>query len=89
MEIITQDKNDLLKRHEVTALLNSETNPGIEQVKSLLAEKFKVSSEHVAVKSLKNNYGTNKFKIEALIYHSPAEKEKTEPKVKTKKGASA
>jgi len=80
-------RNDLLKRREIQLAMSSENNPGLEQARKFLAEKLKHPEEHIAIKSLKNNFGTNEFLIEALAYDSKEDKERIEPKPKIKKKA--
>jgi len=87
MEIISEKKNNLLKRKEILAVITSESNPGFENSKRKIAEKFKTDVEKIAIKSLKNNFGTNDFIINAFIYESTQDKEYVEPKPKAKKTA--
>jgi ribosomal protein S24E len=84
MKIKTEFKNDLLNRREVVVLLDSESNPGFENVTKLLAEKFKSDVAHVVVKGIRNNYGSKEFVIESFIYDSAEHKHKTERKKKVK-----
>lgn len=87
MEIVNDVKNDLLKRKEITAFLESEKNPGIVSVVKEIAEKFKAQEEVVVIKSLKGKFGAHRFEIHAFIYDSVQDKEKIEPKKKEKKKA--
>jgi len=89
MDILNETKNELLKRREILVALESESNPGLENSKKSLAEKFKAEFDSIAVKHIKNNFGTNEFLIEAFIYESQADKEKIEPRIKPKKKAGA
>ena len=74
-----------MNRREVNVSLEHEFNPGFEKVSEMLAEKFKVERDAIAVKKLKSHFGSNKFLVEALIYDSLAHKESIEPKPKAKK----
>ena len=87
MELIKENRNELMKRREVEFSMQHNSNPGFEQVRTHIADNFKTKVENVAVKSLKNNFGANKFMIQAFIYDSLEHKERTEPKVKTKKSS--
>jgi ribosomal protein S24E len=89
MEIINETQNTLLKRKEVLASLPSESNPGLENTKKSLSEKFKAELDKIAIKHVKNNFGTNEFLVEAFIYESLEDKDRIEPKVKPKKKAGA
>ncbi len=80
-------RNELLKRREVKFAVESEKNPGFEFVVKEIAEKFKTSEENVAVKSLKNNFGSNNFLVEAFVYDSLDDKNKIEPGPKVKKSS--
>ncbi len=84
MKIFKDIKNDLLKRREVQFMIESDKNPGLEHVRSLLAEKLSLPHEHVVIKTLNNNFGANDFLIEAFIYDSQEDKLKIEPKQKVK-----
>lgn len=85
MEILNETQNNLLKRKEVNLKLNSASNPGFEESKKSVAEKFKAELDNIAVKRVINNFGTNEFFIEAFIYESLQDKERVEPKPKQKK----
>jgi ribosomal protein S24E len=87
MNIIKEDKNKLLKRNEITAVFEADSNPGLEKLQKDLSTHFKSESENIIVNKLVNNFGTNSFMVNALIYDSKEDKEKIEPKKKEKKGA--
>lgn len=87
MEIVKEHKNTLLKRKEVVFTLKSDANPGFENAKKAIGEKMKVADETIAVKYVKNNFGTHSFTVEAFVYDTKEDKEKIEPKPKAKKGA--
>jgi ribosomal protein S24E len=85
MEILSESRNELLKRTEVLASLESKGNPGIAGVAKLVAEKFKAAENQVAVKTVEGQFGTGMFLINAFVYDSEDIKNKTEPKKKEKK----
>jgi len=87
MDITKDFKNNLLKRRELKLAIESPSNPGFENTKKTISEKFKTEVDNIAVKSLINNFGTNEFMIEAFIYDSKDHKDKIEPKIKPKKKA--
>jgi ribosomal protein S24E len=89
MEILKENQNNLLKRKEVLISLPSNSNPGFENSKRHLSEKFKTQVDNIAIKSVKNNFGANEFLVEAFLYDSLVDKERIEPKPKEKKKAQA
>jgi ribosomal protein S24E len=86
MNIIKDFRNELLNRREVQLLFNAESNPGFEDTKKKLAEKFKANEENIVVNNVLSKFGSNSFFIEALLYDSKEHKEKIEPKKKKKNG---
>lgn len=89
MRIIKEIKNDLLKRKEIQFIVESEKNPGFEGSKKVLIEKIKTPEENIAIKFVKSKFGTHEFLIEAFAYNSKEDREKIEPKVKSKKKVEA
>lgn len=87
MEFIKDIRNDLLSRREVVYSLETATNPGFENAKKHIAEKLKKTEDSIVIKTVKNNYGSNQFLIEALVYDALADKERIEQKPKVKKKA--
>ncbi len=85
MEIMNEIRNELLKRTEVQFVIQSDSNPGFENSKKAVAEKFRVSEDNIAVKFVKSNFGTHDFFVEAFVYDSPKDKERIEQKKKEKK----
>lgn len=70
MEIKKNLRNELMKRHELTAELESEKNPGFEETKKMLAEKFSKPEEAIEVYGVKGSFGKKCFIIKANIYDS-------------------
>lgn len=89
MKLIQEKDNPLLKRKEIKFSLEEESNPGFEKTKTLIAEKMKASPETIAVKSIKNKFGTREFLINAFLYKTEQDKNSIEPKekIKAKTGA--
>ena len=85
MEFIKDTKNNLLKRREIQFVIETESNPGFANVQKVLIEKIKVPEENVAIKFVKNNFGSRKFLVEAFVYDSQSDKERVESKTKNKK----
>lgn len=89
VEMVLEDKkNGLLKRREVRFIVQAESNPGFENAKKMVAEKFNCSEDVIVVNGVKGKFGRDTFLIEALIYDSVEDKNKIEPKPKEKKGGS-
>jgi len=87
MQILKETKNDLFKRKELKIILPSEKTPSYAEVSKLLSEKFNSAEENIVVSKVKGRFGAKTFLIEASIYNSKEDKEKTERKPKEKKAA--
>ncbi|MBI2452107.1 hypothetical protein HYV50_03450 [Candidatus Pacearchaeota archaeon] len=85
MKVLKEIKNNLLRRKEITFVIESNSNPGFKNSKKSIVEKLKAPEENVVVKSVKNNFGTREFLIESFIYDSKVDKERIEPKFKKEK----
>jgi ribosomal protein S24E len=85
METIKNFRNDLLKRNEVKVVVTADKNPGLVNAVKMIAEQLKTKEENVVVKELKSKFGRDSFLIDAFVYDSKADREKTEPKKKEKK----
>ncbi|MEK6825840.1 MAG: hypothetical protein AABY00_03575 [Nanoarchaeota archaeon] len=86
-QTVKQIHNTLFKRKEIEYTIEADSNPGFAKATELVATELKVAPETVALKAVRGNFGTNTFLIEAFVYNSQADKEKTEPKKKVKKEA--
>jgi len=87
MQILKDIKNDLFKRREIKAILPGEKTPSYVEISKLLSEKFNSAEENIVVSKVKGRFGAKTFLIEASIYDSKEDKEKTERKPKEKKAA--
>ena len=85
MNIIKDFRNDLLKRREVKVVFNDSSNPGYEGALKKLCEGLKVLADVSVVKSLKGNYGSGNFSVDAFIYDSVEDKKRVEPLKREKK----
>lgn len=85
MNMIKDFRNNLLKRKEVLFSVEAVSNPGFQKIHEQCANHFKVEADKVVVKKIWSNFGSREFFIEAFIYDSVKDKEKTEPKLKPKK----
>ena len=84
MNIILDNKNALLKRREIKAIVEADSNPGFENSTSLIANQFKSKPENIVLKNVKSKFGRNTFLIDAYIYDSEEAKEAIETKIKNK-----
>jgi len=85
MNVISDFRNDLLKRKEVKLIIESQSNPGFQNSLGILAQHFKAKEETIAMKAVKSKFGRNTFLIDAFIYDSKEDKDNIEPKEKIKK----
>ena len=85
IKILDEKENPLFKRKEIMIIIEHNSNPTIEEARKLVSEKFSASAEAIAIKSVKGKFGRKTFKIEANIYNSAEDRDKTEPKPKAKK----
>ena len=84
MEIIKDFRNDLLKRKEVEVTIESDSNPGFDFSREKVSSEFGVAADVVAIKAVRGKFGSNEFLVEAFIYDSVDDMEKTEVKPKVK-----
>lgn len=77
--------NSLLHRHDVIAKKSYTSNPGYNVVKEDIAKHFNKTIDCVAVKSVKGNFGSSEFVIEARVYDSAEKLAEIEPKPRVKK----
>ena len=82
LKILEEKNNQLFRRKEIKASLESEITPSRIYILELLSKKFSVFPENIKIKGIKSNFGVKNFKIEANIYHSKEEKEAVELKKK-------
>ncbi|RMD66116.1 hypothetical protein D6817_04770 [Candidatus Pacearchaeota archaeon] len=87
MKILSDLRNELLKRREIVVSFVSESNPGFANSLKKIVGEFNVPEENVVVRSVRNNFGTREFVVEAFIYDSPQDKERIEPKKKKKESS--
>jgi len=83
MQIINNIRNDLLKRNEITYLVESEKNPSFDEMKKQVSEQVGKPEENIDVYNIKGSFGSKGFKINSNVYDSKEDLEKS--KMKTKK----
>jgi len=70
MDVKKNIRNDLMKRQEFVAELESEKNPNFSEVRKLIAEESGKPEENVDVRGVNGNFGKKVFTIDAYIYDS-------------------
>ena len=83
MQIIKNIRNELLKRNEITAVVNSEKNPSIEEVRKKISEETGKPEENIEVYNIKGSFGSRNFKVSSKIYDNKENLKKS--KIKEKK----
>ena len=76
MEIKNQIRNDMFKRQEVSLVLEAEKNPGFNECRKLISEKFSKPEENVDVYGIQGKFGKNTFLIKAYVYDSKEDLQK-------------
>jgi len=85
MKTIKEFRNDLLKRTELKLVIEAGKNPGFAEALKKVAQHFKANEENIVVREVKSKFGRDTFLIDAFIYDSVQDRERTEPKKKIKK----
>ena len=82
LNVVEEKNNNLFKRREIRATLDSEITPSRTEVLGLVSKKFSCPIENIKIKSIKGNFGTRSFTILANIYDSEKNKDMLELKKK-------
>lgn len=77
--------NKMLGRKEVVAEMKHASTPSMTEAQQHIAQETGVAPELVVVKSIRNQYGSRTFHVEAFAYDSPEHKTKFERAPKAKK----
>src|SRR3989344_1230753 len=85
MEITKEFRNDLLKRKEISLILEADKNPRFDEMKKQIAEHFKKHEDVIDVYNINGSFGSSEFKIDAYIYDSLDDLKKAERKTKKQK----
>ena len=70
MNIKKQIRNDMFKRQEVSLVLEADKNPGFDECRKLISEKFSKPEENVDVYSIRGSFGSSSFIVSAYVYDS-------------------
>ena len=89
MRVLSEFRNELFKRNEVSYNLDSEKNPSFDEVRKKISEKEKKPEENIDVDNIKGSFGSHTFKIKAYIYDSKELKDKAVQKTQKQRKAEA
>jgi len=70
MEVEKDTRNELFKRQELVAVMESDSNPSFADVRKEIAEKVGKAEDCVDVFDVQSNFGKKSFKIRANVYDS-------------------
>ena len=84
-EITKEKENPLFGRKEIQAYIEAQITPSKNEMINLIAQKFSTQPENISIKGIHGRFGSRNFLVNANIYSSKEEKEKTEPKSKKQK----
>jgi ribosomal protein S24E len=82
LNILEEIENALFDRKEVKATLESDITPKLTEATEELAKHFSVPAEAIKVRNILGSFGSQVFDIDAHIYKTKEDKEKTEVKTK-------
>jgi ribosomal protein S24E len=68
MKVLKDNKNVLLKRREISVVVEGEKNPGFVEAGKIVGEQFKANEENIMVENVKGKFGRDTFLINASIY---------------------
>ena len=76
MELINEFRNNLLKRTELRVEIRAESNPGFENARKIISEKFNSSDDRTVINNVLSKFGSKDFLIDAFIYDSVEDRKK-------------
>lgn len=89
LKIIQEKENPVFKRKGVTIEIHSNKVPSKEEVTELIAKKFSVEKNLIAIEKIQGKFGSYSILVSAKIYNSEQDKDKIEPKSKKGKKSEA
>lgn len=84
VKIIKEKENSLFGRKEISFNLFSEKTPTHKEALEHISKELSISEENIKIKKIAGKFGSKNFIIDANIYTSKEEKDKTEKKSKKK-----
>lgn len=85
MEFQKNIRNGLLKRQEVSLIVERDKNPSFDEMKKIISEESSNPEENIDVYNINGKFGRGTFLIKAYIYDFKEELEKIKELSKTKK----
>ncbi|HPD82093.1 MAG TPA: hypothetical protein PK357_03265 [Candidatus Pacearchaeota archaeon] len=84
LKIIKEEENPVFNRKEISFEIYSEITPTHKEILEHISKKLSIPEENVKVKKIAGKFGSKNFIIDANVYTSKEEKDKTEKKLKKK-----
>jgi len=85
MEQLKNIKNSLMKRHEVSYIVDAEKNPNFPEMAKLISSEMKKPEENINVYAIQGKFGRNTFLVKAYVYDSKKDYDEIKVLCKTKK----
>jgi len=85
MELKKDIKNTLMKRHEVSFIVEAEKNPSFSEMKQKISSEMKKPEENIDVYGIQGKFGRGTFLIKAYVYDSKEDYDAIKILSKTKK----
>jgi ribosomal protein S24E len=89
MKVDKDFKNELMKRREVSLVVESSKNPTYPEALKIVADHFKGNEENVMVENVRGKFGRSTFLIKASIYDTKELKEEAVKRLTKPKKTSA
>ncbi|GAJ12098.1 unnamed protein product, partial [marine sediment metagenome] len=83
-KILEEKENPLFNRREIKFSISAEITPSHQEVEDFISKKFSTQVEAIKIKGIHGSFGSKTFAINANIYKTREDLEKTEPKQKEK-----
>ncbi len=85
MEFKKNIKNSLLKRQEISFLVEAQKNPGFDEMKKKISEELKKDEDLIDVYGISGKFGRSTFLVKANIYETKKDFDSIKILNKTKK----
>jgi ribosomal protein S24E len=85
MEQTKNIKNALMKRHEVSYIVDAEKNPSFPEMTKQISSEMKKPEENINVYSIQGKFGRDTFLVKAYVYDSKEDLAVIKNLCKTKK----
>jgi ribosomal protein S24E len=89
MQIQKNVRNELLKRQEISIILEADKNPCFSEIAKELASELKKTEDCIFVYNIKGKFGRNSFLVKAYVYDNPEILMQMKEMSKTKKQKTA